>query len=94
MVVVKFFATFRDITGDSKIEVNGVSTVNELVNKLAERYGKKFLDAVFEDQKRQKLRETVNILVNGRSIVLMDGLNTKLNDSDSVAIFPPISGGA
>lgn len=93
MVLVKFFASFRELTGEPKVIISGVKTVGELLSKLNERYGEKFTEQVFEDPEHKKLRHTVNILVNGRSVVLMDSLDTKISDSDSVAIFPPVSGG-
>ncbi len=93
MVIVKFFASFRELTGEPKTTVEGVRTVGELLDHLSAKYGQKFVQSVFEDPESRRLRSTVNILVNGRSIVLMEGLETKLSDSDSVAIFPPISGG-
>jgi len=93
MVLVKFFASFRELTGEPRVTVEGINTVRELLEKLIERYGDKFSKEVFEDPEHRKLRHTVNILINGRSVVLMDNLETKISDSDSVAIFPPVSGG-
>ncbi|MBI4786428.1 MAG: MoaD/ThiS family protein [Chloroflexi bacterium] len=39
------------------------------------------------------LRPHVRVLVNGRDIELMRRLDTPLDESDQVAIFPPIAGG-
>jgi len=50
------------------------------------------VDQLYESGSK-KLRETVNVLVNGRGINLLSGLDTKLKDGDVVAIFPPVSGG-
>ncbi len=35
----------------------------------------------------------VRITVNGHDIMLADGLETPVSESDSLAIFPPIAGG-
>ncbi|HID27596.1 MAG TPA: molybdopterin synthase sulfur carrier subunit, partial [Methanosarcinales archaeon] len=39
------------------------------------------------------LRDYVKIMVNGRSIAFLNGINTLLQDGDVVAIFPPVAGG-
>lgn len=90
-VTVKFFATYREVTGEGQISVSDVSTVKELLDRLVVEFGEKMSNMLFESQ--GKLRDSVNVLVNGRAIVFLDGLETKLNRGDSVAIFPPISGG-
>ncbi|GAJ22964.1 unnamed protein product, partial [marine sediment metagenome] len=41
----------------------------------------------------RELRKTVNILVNGRGLDLLQKLDTPLKDGDVVAIFPPVAGG-
>jgi molybdopterin synthase sulfur carrier subunit len=93
VVTVKFFANFRELTGRSQLTVEGVKTVGELLDRLVREFGEGFAELVFDDPRTRKLRQTVNILVNGRAVILMEGLETKLSDSDSVAIFPPVSGG-
>jgi len=89
MVKVKFFATFREVTQEKENEVEAHS-VEELLCRLVGRYGKKFEKLVFEND---KLRNYVKILVNGRNIEHLDKLKTRLNDNDTVAIFPPVGGG-
>ncbi|KUO42779.1 MAG: hypothetical protein APU95_06270 [Hadesarchaea archaeon YNP_N21] len=91
-VTVKFFANFREIVGKDQIEISGVGTVMSLLNELTKKYGPRLGDQLF-DPKTRKLRGYVNILVNGRGVNLLSGLDTKLNDGDVVAIFPPVSGG-
>jgi molybdopterin synthase sulfur carrier subunit len=41
----------------------------------------------------EQLRPFVRITVNGHDIMLGQGLDTPLEESDSIAIFPPIAGG-
>jgi molybdopterin synthase sulfur carrier subunit len=93
-ITVKFFASFREATGKSQIEMDPsqCKDVGELLDALVKQFGKNLEKQLYEGGTR-KLRETVNILVDGRGINLLKGLNTPLADGNVVAIFPPVSGG-
>lgn len=91
-VKVKFFATFRDKAGCSVAEVEA-NTAGELLNKLAERY-EDLEDSILEENGPEpELKSGVTVMVNGRNISFLSGNDTELEESDSVAIFPPIGGG-
>lgn len=72
--------------------MEGVADVGSLLDELVRKFGERMLAQLYE-QGARKLRGTVNILVNGRSIDLLEGLKTSLKDGDVVAIFPPVAGG-
>lgn len=91
-ITVKFFANFREAVGQERVEVAAVSDVATLLDELVQRFGKKLAEQLYESGSK-KLRETVNVLVNGHGINFLSGLDTKLKDGDVVAIFPPVSGG-
>ena len=91
-ITVKFFASFREVFGKSQVSVPVTKDVRALLDKLVEEIGSKLSEQFYEPG-THKLRDTVNILVNGRGISLLNGLNTPLKDGDTVAIFPPVSGG-
>ncbi|MCE4601120.1 MAG: MoaD family protein [Desulfurococcales archaeon] len=40
-----------------------------------------------------RVREMYKVLVNGRDIEFLDGLDTVLRDGDVVDVFPPVAGG-
>ncbi|KXA94761.1 hypothetical protein AKJ65_03450, partial [candidate division MSBL1 archaeon SCGC-AAA259E19] len=69
-----------------------VNSVKELLKTLSETE-KELSEKLFEDEENLELEDSVNIMVNGRKINLLDGINTKLKDGDIVAIFPPVAGG-
>jgi MoaD family protein len=90
-VTVKFFANFREVTGKGKIIISGVSNIGQLLDELVKEFGQELSDLLYESS--GKLRDSVNILINGSAIGFMGGINAELKDGDTVAIFPPISGG-
>jgi molybdopterin synthase sulfur carrier subunit len=89
-VTVKLFANFREAAGVDKTVVEGAADIASLLKALVAKFGDDLRRNLFDGE---KLRDTVNILLNGKSVELHEGLNTKLKDGDVVAIFPPVSGG-
>jgi molybdopterin synthase sulfur carrier subunit len=90
-VTVKFFATIREITGARSIDMQA-ETVREVLDLLAEKYGKTFTDKVI-DEGTNRLKQFFSCMVNGKRIELLDGYDTVLNDGDAIALFPPVGGG-
>jgi molybdopterin synthase sulfur carrier subunit len=95
-VSVRFFTILREVTG-KKEEVldfprGQTVTVNSVLRMLAERYGKDFAEYVY-DISTGKVKGFLQFLVNGRSTSSFNGLDTKLQDSDVLAIIPPVGGG-
>ena len=90
-IKVKFFAPFRELFGanESEIELRSAPDVRELLDLLCD-----------SDERREKvfdqfgeLRPYVMILKNGQPVQILDGVQTKLEEGDEIAIFPPVSGG-
>ena len=90
-VLVKFFATVREITGVKSIELEA-ETIRQLLQSLVVTYGDKFRDTVI-DKDTGNLKQFFSCMVNGKRIELLDGYDTVLKDKDSVALFPPVGGG-
>jgi molybdopterin synthase sulfur carrier subunit len=89
-VKVKAFAGFRHLLGkEISIELPEKATVKELLDALCSRNSP--LRSLLYDS--GGLREDVNILVNGKSIVSLQGEGTELAEGDELAIFPAAIGG-
>ncbi|HEX3015863.1 MAG TPA: ubiquitin-like small modifier protein 1 [Desulfobacteria bacterium] len=87
---VSFFATLRDITGIKDSERFQAATVEELLNNLCVSYGEKFAAWIWE---QGQLSNNIMILVNGRAIHHLNGIQTRLKATDEIAIFPKVAGG-
>ena len=86
---VKLLATLRNITDCNELELE-VENIQEVVEKLIELYGEEMKTELLESD---QLDETITILVNGRNMLYLNGLKTKLKRNDIVTIFPQVAGG-
>ncbi|MFC1957272.1 MoaD/ThiS family protein [Chloroflexota bacterium] len=67
------------------------ATVGNLIRKLAEEH-QAFGDIVF-DTRTAKLSGHVVITLNDRLVETMAGLDTRIQDGDTIRLFPVIAGG-
>lgn len=85
---IKLFANLREAAGTSSVEIPG-DDIKELLDNLIANYPS-LENMMLEDG---KIRGYINILVNGDNIQHLEGLDTRVSDSDEIAMFPPVSGG-
>ncbi len=89
-VKVRSFAGFRHIVGKERdVELMEGEKIGDLLQALSSAHEE--LRALLFDQNR--LKEDVNILVNGKNAAALQGLQTPLADGDEVAVFPAAIGG-
>jgi molybdopterin synthase sulfur carrier subunit len=95
-VSIRFFTSLRE-TVDKKEETlkfpeGSKVTVGIVLKTLAQRYGKRFVEYVY-DEKTGEVKGFLQFLVNGKSAAPLNGLQTELEDGDVLAILPPVGGG-
>lgn len=88
---VELFATLRMTAKESSFEIEPPEDVRALFDEMGNRYGNEFIAGLRSEG--GELSPGVIVLVNGVNVHALDGLDTKLNQQDTVAIFPPIGGG-
>ena len=91
---IKFFAYVRDkeYAGCKETEWNACSDLRELGEELSARYGEAFRRFYFSPDGTDFGKEAI-VLVNGRRAEFLDGMDTKLKDSDTIQLFPVVAGG-
>jgi molybdopterin synthase sulfur carrier subunit len=92
-VKVNFFATVRMYANakGTSLQLPEGSTARDMIDALLGRFGSAFDDYMVDED--GNLHRHVVVLRNGRGIGILDGLDTKMNDDDSIALLPAIGGG-
>jgi len=92
-MTVKFFAYLRDAEFANCKETAWphVPDVRALGEQLSAAFGPRFRGEFFSPD--GDLGERIIVLVNGRKVEFLDGLDTALEDTDTVLIFPMVAGG-
>lgn len=92
-LTIKFIGALRHISGKTQLTINyqeGIS-LKDLVAKLSQEMPP--LEKTFGDQQLNDARSNALVLVNGREISVLNGLETKLSDGDEIVFVPVVHGG-
>ncbi len=89
---VTVYATLRDLLGRRELDVDAREgdTVRAVLHRLGEAYP--LLKSKLWD-KDEKLSGQVTILVNGRLLPFVGGLDATVHPADVIKLFPPVGGG-
>jgi len=93
VVTVRFVGSFRSITRKTKlaIKLEGSLALREVIWNMVKE--KPALRRVLIDPELEKPRSNALILVNGREISVLNGLETMLKEGDEVVFVPVLHGG-
>lgn len=89
---VKVYATLRELVGGAVIElpVTEPTHVAALLDRISADHPQ--LGAKLWDE-NGRLNRTIQVLINGRSIQFLKGVQTSVSPEDTVSLFPPVGGG-
>ncbi|MGQ9491234.1 MAG: ubiquitin-like small modifier protein 1 [Anaerolineae bacterium] len=89
---VKAYATLRDLLGGSQFDVPlaGPATVGQVLQQFVAAYPD-LATKLWDETGR--LTGFVTVLLNGRSIEYLRGLQTPVGEADVISLFPPVGGG-
>ncbi|MCS6844910.1 MAG: MoaD family protein [Caldilineales bacterium] len=89
---VRVFATLRPIVGGATVttSVQAGQRVRDLIDEMVERWPD-LRRELLDDEGR--LLSRVHVMINGRGVEFMDGLETVIPPNANITIFPPVGGG-
>jgi len=92
-ITVKFVGALRHVSGAGELALDckGDISIRALINEITEEMPA--LKRSLIDQQLEDPRPNALILVNGREISVLNGLETNLKDGDEIVLVPVVHGG-
>ena len=92
-VTVKLVGALRHIAGKNQLSISHqkAMTLMDLITKISKEAPE--LKPNLISQQPDEPKANALILVNGREISVLNGLETKLNDGDEIVFVPVVHGG-
>jgi molybdopterin synthase sulfur carrier subunit len=93
LLTLKFIGAMRQISGKNQLIVNiqDGNTLRELIEQIGKNTPE--LPKIFGGQKFGNSNSNSLVLVNGREISVLNGLDTKLMNGDEIVLIPVVHGG-
>jgi molybdopterin synthase sulfur carrier subunit len=90
-VKVRFFARFKELLGtDIVVDAATGIALNGLIRDIAAK-NREGYDEIFDEN--GTFKDFVILMRNGKRIDSTDAPQTKIEDGDEIAVFPPVAGG-
>jgi len=93
-VEVRFLGIFQRLSGKKrfKLKLEEPATVRKLVMNLTETFSSEFKQVLVDSQLGDP-RPNALILVGGKEISVLQGLETEVRDSEEIVLVPVVHGG-
>ena len=96
MIKVKVYTilTFKKILGKRELEISlsPGSTVRDLISWMVNEWGNELSSHLFHPGS-DRLLPHIRLMVNGRLIEFLNGMETVLQDGDEFSMLPIVAGG-
>jgi len=97
MIIVKVkgvadIGKMMNAKGEQDIALPDGPTLRDLLDILSDRFGEAFKGRIYEIGSKE-LRKDLRLLLNGKDISFLSGLETELHDGDRFSLVPPLAGG-
>lgn len=93
-VQINFLGIYQRIAGKKSVQLKleKQSTIRKAVTELAEKVSEEFKQVLI-DSELEGQRPKALILVNGKEISVLEGLETKINQAKEITLIPMVHGG-
>lgn len=95
-VTVHLYTTLKEIAQSDRVVLEA-KNLDEALQKLSEKFGLKFSQALYDSEKsvngQRVVRNCFNLVINSEMAGLKELEKKKLKEGDRIHIFPPIAGG-
>jgi len=93
-VCIKFLGIFQRLSGKKHVQVKLEEpvTVRDVIMKLTEEFSNDF-KRVLVDSQLDDPRPNALILVGGKEISALQGLETEVKDTEEIVLVPTVHGG-
>jgi molybdopterin converting factor small subunit len=93
-VEVTFLGVFQRLSGKKRFQmkVEEPATVRKIVTRLTETFSSEFKQALVDSQLDDP-RPNALILVGGKEVNVLQGLETEVKDSEEIVLLPVVHGG-
>ena len=93
-VQVNFLGIYQRIAGKKSVQLTleKHSTIRNAIIELAEKISEEFKQVLI-DSELDEPRPKALILVDGKEISVLQGLETKINQSEEITLIPMVHGG-
>ncbi len=95
-VKIKFPHSLHGLTKtrETELDLDDLTTVEDVMKSLAEKYGDKFRDTVLDvDKGDLTIKRSFNVYLNGVGIESLQGIKTSVHGNDEIIILSWVSGG-
>ena len=90
-MIIRFYATLRPLVGGRSVDLDDPpETIGEILKRLASEYDG-LQEQLFDED--GTVRRFVAIMVDGRDIRHIEGLQSRVKEDSELDIFPPVAGG-